>query len=409
MARAVAAHRADDRRARRSAGTPAAPSATRAAPRRGGWRLPLRLRRLRRRSALLGRRSTASRTWCPLYARRQRHEVLRRAQGFNSGDQFFAYLQRQFDVLYAEGADRAEDDVGRAALPRSPARPGARPRSRASSTMWRSTTRFGSAAASTSRGTGARGTRRGDASERGLRPMDVMDVAITEWVSVCLRWLHMVAAMAWIGASFYFIHLDLALEPVASTSGREAEAWEVHGGGFYRAVKYLVAPQTLPRHFTWFKWEAYSTWLSGFALLVVIYYWNADLFLIDPARARADAQRCDRASAPARSSPPGSSTRRCAARRSARNENLLAAIGFVFLVVLCARLHARLQRPRRLHADGGAHRHDHGGERLRRHHSRPEEDRGRHGRRPRARAALGRRRQAAFGAQQLPDACRSSS
>jgi uncharacterized membrane protein len=164
--------------------------------------------------------------------------------------------------------------------------------------------------------------------------MDVMDVAITEWVSVCLRWLHMVAAMAWIGASFYFIHLDLALEPVASTGGREAEAWEVHGGGFYRAVKYLVAPQTLPRHFTWFKWEAYSTWLSGFALLVVVYYWNADLFLIDPAVLALTPNAAIAISAGTLVAAWLVYEAMCRSPLGA-NENLLAAIGFVFLVALC--------------------------------------------------------------------------
>src|SRR3979490_593257 len=105
---------------------------------------------------------------------------------------------------------------------------------------------------------------------------------LTEWSSLILRWLHVVAAIAWIGSSFYFIHLDLSLQPNSDLpKGVQGEAWQVHGGGFYRIVKYLVAPATPPDELTWFKWEAYATWLSGFALMVVVYYLDAELFLVD--------------------------------------------------------------------------------------------------------------------------------
>ena len=105
---------------------------------------------------------------------------------------------------------------------------------------------------------------------------------LTEWLSLIFRWLHVVAAIAWIGSSFYFIHLDLSLKPnSALPDGVQGEAWQVHGGGFYRIVKYLVAPAQLPDELTWFKWEAYTTWLSGFALMVVVYYLDAELFLVD--------------------------------------------------------------------------------------------------------------------------------
>src|SRR5450432_1860634 len=107
---------------------------------------------------------------------------------------------------------------------------------------------------------------------------------LTEWASLMLRWLHVVAAIGWIGSSFYFIHLDLCLKPHGDLpEGVHGEAWQVHGGGFYRIMKYLVAPAKMPDELTWFKWEAYTTWLSGFALLVLVYYFNADLFLIDRA------------------------------------------------------------------------------------------------------------------------------
>src|SRR5438132_2380019 len=105
---------------------------------------------------------------------------------------------------------------------------------------------------------------------------------LTEWASLILRWLHVVAAVAWIGSSFYFIALDLGLKPKSDLpEGVHGEAWQVHGGGFYRIMKYLVAPAKLPDELTWFKWEAYTTWLSGFALMVVVYYLDAELFLVD--------------------------------------------------------------------------------------------------------------------------------
>ena len=109
-----------------------------------------------------------------------------------------------------------------------------------------------------------------------------METVLTEWLSLIIRWLHMVAGIAWIGSSFYFIHLDLSLKARAGLpAGVQGDAWQVHGGGFYHMIKYLVAPARLPDGLTWFKWEAYTTWLSGFALLVLIYYVSAELYLID--------------------------------------------------------------------------------------------------------------------------------
>ncbi len=109
-----------------------------------------------------------------------------------------------------------------------------------------------------------------------------MQVVLTEWAGSILRWLHVVAGIAWIGSSFYFIHLDLSLKPRPGLpDGVKGDEWQVHGGGFYHMMKYLVAPAQMPDHLTWFKWEAYTTWMSGFALLVVVYYLGADLFLID--------------------------------------------------------------------------------------------------------------------------------
>jgi uncharacterized membrane protein len=107
------------------------------------------------------------------------------------------------------------------------------------------------------------------------------------WGNLLFRWLHVIAAMAWIGASFYFIALDNHLEPPKDPDqakrGIGGEAWEIHGGGFYRVEKFRVAPERLPEPLHWFKWEAYTTWLSGFCLFVVVYYSHASSYLVDPS------------------------------------------------------------------------------------------------------------------------------
>ena len=154
------------------------------------------------------------------------------------------------------------------------------------------------------------------------------------WGEAFLRWLHVIAGIAWIGSSFYFIHLDYSLKQREGLPAQAyGEAWQVHGGGFYNMVKYLVAPARMPEELTWFKWEAYATWVSGFVLVVAIYYAGASLYLIDPAVLDI---------APATGialsiaglvlgwivydglcrSPLG------------RDETVLAAVGFVFLVAL---------------------------------------------------------------------------
>jgi len=109
-----------------------------------------------------------------------------------------------------------------------------------------------------------------------------VELVLAEWVSAILRWLHVIAGIAWIGSSFYFIHLDLSLKPRSGLpDGVKGDEWQVHGGGFYHMMKYVVAPAQMPDTLTWFKWEAYTTWLSGFSLLVLVYYLGADIFLID--------------------------------------------------------------------------------------------------------------------------------
>jgi uncharacterized membrane protein len=112
-----------------------------------------------------------------------------------------------------------------------------------------------------------------------------MDPYLTDWLDILLRWLHVIAATVWIGTSFYFVALDNHLRPPRRREDPEGdvggESWEVHGGGFYRVQKFRVAPDRLPEPLHWFKWEAYTTWLSGFALFVVLYYVHADTYLID--------------------------------------------------------------------------------------------------------------------------------
>ncbi len=113
-----------------------------------------------------------------------------------------------------------------------------------------------------------------------------MDIAWQEWLSMMIRWLHVIAGIAWIGTSFYFIWLDKSLRnPTSPAKNVHGESWSVHGGGFYQVQKYVVAPDQMPPQLHWFKFEAYFTWISGFALLAVLYYWSAESFLIDPSRA----------------------------------------------------------------------------------------------------------------------------
>ena len=112
----------------------------------------------------------------------------------------------------------------------------------------------------------------------------MLDFAIFwDWLAFAVRWLHVITGIAWIGSSFYFVALDLGLrQRPGLPAGAFGEEWQVHGGGFYHIQKYLVAPSEMPEHLTWFKWESYMTWLSGFAMLAIVYYAGANLFLIDP-------------------------------------------------------------------------------------------------------------------------------
>ena len=114
-----------------------------------------------------------------------------------------------------------------------------------------------------------------------------MDAYFLDWANLLLRWAHVITAIAWIGSSFYFVFLDNSLTPPADPAlkakGVDGELWAVHGGGFYHPQKYVVAPKQMPEHLHWFYWEAYTTWLTGFALFTVLYLFNAGTFLVDKA------------------------------------------------------------------------------------------------------------------------------
>ena len=169
---------------------------------------------------------------------------------------------------------------------------------------------------------------------RRFNGVSALELVLTEMLSAAIRWLHVIAAMAWIGSSFYFIHLDLSLKKREGLpDGVKGDAWQVHGGGFYQMIKFMVAPGKMPDELTWFKWEAYTTWLSGFALLVVVYYMQAELFLID--KSVWDM------SAPMAAAVAFLSLAACwlgyeALCRSplGKHEVALALVGFVFLVAL---------------------------------------------------------------------------
>lgn len=154
------------------------------------------------------------------------------------------------------------------------------------------------------------------------------------WAEAFLRWLHVIAGIGWIGSSFYFIHLDYSLKAREGLpAAAHGEAWQVHGGGFYNMVKYLVAPARMPEELTWFKWEAYATWISGFALVVAIYYAGASVYLIDPTVLAISPATGIAISVAGLVLGWAVYDGLCRSPLG-RNETVLAVLGFVFLVVL---------------------------------------------------------------------------
>ena len=109
-----------------------------------------------------------------------------------------------------------------------------------------------------------------------------MELQVENWAGLVFRWAHIIAGIGWIGSSFYFMALDFSLKHREGLpKGAKGESWSVHGGGFYHIQKYMVAPEQMPEDLKWFQWESYATWLTGFALLFVLYYLQADIYLID--------------------------------------------------------------------------------------------------------------------------------
>lgn len=168
-----------------------------------------------------------------------------------------------------------------------------------------------------------------------------MDVHLLDFLSLLLRWLHIIAGIAWIGSSFYFIWLDNSLDPPSAEAARKGvagELWAVHGGGFYNPQKYAVAPASLPEKLHWFKWEAYTTWLSGTALLVLVYWIRAQSMMLEPGLATLTTAE---AIGIAAASMVGSWFIYDALCRSplGRNDVLLGAIVFAGLTLLAWALH----------------------------------------------------------------------
>jgi len=161
-----------------------------------------------------------------------------------------------------------------------------------------------------------------------------MDAFLMDWGSLLLRWLHVITAIAWIGSSFFFMHLDASLRRDPDIpEGKGGTAWQVHGGGFYQMKKYFVAPAMLPEEITWHKWQSYWTWISGFFLLVWMYYAQAALYLIDPAVMALQPWQASLIGIAALALGWVVYDLLCKSALG-RNDNLLALVGFGFVVAM---------------------------------------------------------------------------
>ncbi|WP_434699734.1 urate hydroxylase PuuD [Pseudomonas sp. D1-1] len=117
-----------------------------------------------------------------------------------------------------------------------------------------------------------------------------MEAHMLEWLNLSVRWVHMITGVAWIGASFYFVWLENNLNRVNPRSGLAGDLWAIHGGGIYHLEKYKLAPPSMPDNLHWFKWEAYFTWMSGIALLCLVFYWNPTVYLLAPGSSLSGAE-----------------------------------------------------------------------------------------------------------------------
>ena len=225
---------------------------------------------------------------------------------------------------------------------------------------------------------------------------------LSEWLNLALRWLHLTAGIAWIGSSFYFVWLDNHLKAPAEGEA-SGELWSVHGGGFYHNQKYQVAPSAMPEQLHWFKWEAYFTWISGFSLLVLIYYVGAQSFLIDPAKAALSPAAAIAIGLAAQALGWLVYDRLCRSPAGVQQSGARRLV--VHRPAVCRRRARQpVQRARGLSARRGDDRHGDGRQRVLHHHSQPAQGRRRSDRRAHSRSGAGRGGQAALAAQQLHDA-----
>ncbi|MBV1702189.1 MAG: urate hydroxylase PuuD [Hyphomicrobiales bacterium] len=161
-----------------------------------------------------------------------------------------------------------------------------------------------------------------------------MQAYVMDFGSMLLRWLHVTTAIAWIGSSFFFMHLDASIRQIGDIpAGQGGEAWQVHGGGFYQMRKYFVAPGSLPEEITWHKWQSYWTWISGFFLLVWVYYAQASLFLIDPNVLALEPLQAAAIGIAALALGWLVYDQLCKSPLG-KNDNLLALVGFGFVVLM---------------------------------------------------------------------------
>ena len=202
-----------------------------------------------------------------------------------------------------------------------------------------------------------------------------MSAFYADWLNLLLRWGHMIAGIAWIGTSFYFVALDMSLRKREKMrDGVMGTAWEVHGGGFYQVEKYSEVPKDLPEDLIWFKWEAYITWITGILLLAVQFYWNAEAWLIDPKVLPMEPWQAITISI---GGLAGGWLVYDGICRSPLGKNLALLAGLVFLLILAASygFHTCLFGPWRADPCRRVHRHADGVQRLHDHHSQPEKNR----------------------------------
>ncbi len=285
----------------------------------------------------------------------------------------------------------------------------------------------GSASASSSSSTGGRRSEILDRAARAARPHarggarhglsrarrdreGSMDPYLRDVLDVLLRMLHVIAGIAWIGASFYFVRLDLALRAPKrqedADAGVAGEFWGVHGGGLYHSQKYRLAPAEMPEPLHWFKWEAYTTWLSGFALFVVLYYFDAGVRLVDPAVADLDDWQAIALSVVGIALAWIVYDVLCRTVGQ-RSQAALAVLGTALVALAAWGVERALRASSRVPPGRRDARDDHGRERPPRDHPRAPEARRRDGGEARARRRAAARGEEPVGPQQLPHAARA--